>query len=144
MKAIAVKYSTVEKDPYDEGSRWVLNFGHTIGHALESLGVGLSHGKAVAIGMVTESRMAELLGVAKPGIADKIAGVLRLYHIPISVDPAWSRQRVVRAVGYDKKREDDNIVMALPKWIGKVVLHTVALNKEFPELLKEAWKLKKS
>lgn len=140
VKAVEVKARIVIRDPLEEDERRVLNFGHTVGHALESLKAGLTHGEAVAIGMVMETRMAESLGIAPPGLAARIAETLRLYHLPTTVDPAWSRQGVVRAVGYDKKREDEDIILALPKRIGKVVLHPVKLKKEFPKLLKEVWK----
>ena len=76
-RAMAVKIGIVEQDPYEKGLRAALNFGHTVGHALEVVSAyRLRHGEAVSIGMVVEARLAERLEVAEPGLAQSIAKIL--------------------------------------------------------------------
>ncbi|MGH8104430.1 MAG: 3-dehydroquinate synthase family protein, partial [bacterium] len=120
--------------------RSVLNFGHSIGHALESLDAGLSHGEAVAIGMSLETRISELLGIAEPGLTTRLERVLAAYRLPTRVKPSWSISGTLLGVGYDKKRRDDEIVLALPEKVGAVGLYGINLRSAFPKLLKEVWK----
>jgi 3-dehydroquinate synthase len=72
-RCVRAKAATVAEDELDTGARLVLNYGHTLGHALERLEAfaGRSHGEAVAVGMVFAARLAEALGVAKPGLATR-------------------------------------------------------------------------
>ena len=74
----------VSADEREAGRRAVLNFGHTVGHALEATsGYALLHGEAVAIGMVVEARLAEALRVAEAGTARRIAAALQHHRLPI-------------------------------------------------------------
>ena len=77
-QSTAVKIRIIEEDPYERGLRQSLNLGHTIGHGVElACGLTISHGEAIAIGTVAEARLAEHLGLAQPGLADKLKNVLR-------------------------------------------------------------------
>ncbi len=77
-RGMAVKVDLIQADPYEKGRRAALNLGHTVGHALELVsGYRLSHGEAVAIGLVVEARLAEDLGLARYGLAQRISAVLR-------------------------------------------------------------------
>ena len=80
--ALSVKLRIVERDPLEEDVRAVLNFGHTIGHAIEaSSGFALTHGEAVSIGMVAEARLAERVSIAEPGTAERIRRVLEMHGL---------------------------------------------------------------
>jgi 3-dehydroquinate synthase len=78
-RCVRAKAETVAADERDEGARLVLNYGHTLGHALERIDsfAGRSHGEAVALGMVFAAKLAEVQGIAEPGLA---ARHLRLLH----------------------------------------------------------------
>jgi 3-dehydroquinate synthase len=82
--AAAIKCALVERDPYEEDLRRPLNFGHTIGHPLETVtGYGpLLHGEAVALGMVVESRIAAARGLLDGGLLDRIERLLRRCGLP--------------------------------------------------------------
>jgi 3-dehydroquinate synthase len=82
--AAAIKCTLVERDPYEEDLRRPLNFGHTIGHPLETVtGYGpLLHGEAVALGMVVESRIAAARGLLEPRLLDRIVALLRHTGLP--------------------------------------------------------------
>jgi shikimate kinase / 3-dehydroquinate synthase len=121
-KAIAVKMQAVEGDPRDRGPRQVLNFGHTIGHALESASrYDLTHGEAISIGMVVETRLAERMSLANEGLSERIARVLNRLGLPTraeGIDP----ERVWNSLQRDKKRSQGNVGFALPRRIGDVAV----------------------
>ena len=116
----AIKSSVVKKDELDRGERMLLNFGHTIGHAIEcyhqfSL---YSHGEAVAMGMYTITAFSEKRGLTKAGTADQIKALLRKYGLPYEC-PAMERQKVVDAIAHDKKNLNQQLNLVLLKEIGR-------------------------
>lgn len=126
-RAMAVKISIIEQDPYEKGIRATLNLGHTVGHAVElASGFSLSHGEAVAIGIVTEARYAERIGIARKGLAEKIADTLSALGLPIQLPRELPREDILRAMRVDKKRQAKSVRFALPVEIGKVELVDVA------------------
>src|SRR5207244_7613318 len=83
VRAAAVKVGVVNADPYERGERASLNLGHTIGHGVEAAsGYRLRHGEAVAIGLVAESRLAQRLGLAEQGLAERVADCLQQVGLP--------------------------------------------------------------
>jgi 3-dehydroquinate synthase len=116
--SVRIKASVVARDEREAGLRKVLNFGHTIGHAIESVSnYALLHGEAVAIGMALESALAERLGIAAPGTADAVRGALDGLGLPYSF-PALDRSAVVEATKADKKARAGRVEYALPAKIG--------------------------
>ena len=97
-----IKAEIVERDEKDTGERMLLNFGHTLGHAIEKhAGYGvLSHGAAVAIGMCLIAKYGEYKGCTQPGTASRIAALCRKFGLPREYP--YSDQ-VLTAVSYDKK-----------------------------------------
>ena len=82
-RAVDIKRRVVESDEREAGERRLLNFGHTLGHALEAQShFRLSHGRAVAAGMMLVTRAAERKGLTAPGTAEDIAALLRRYGLP--------------------------------------------------------------
>ena len=126
-RAMAVKIKVIEEDPYEKGVRAVLNFGHTVGHAVELVsGFRLRHGEAVSIGMVAEAKLAERLTVAGQGLSDAISESLSELGLPIHIPKDLPRAELIRAMRVDKKKSNGDIRFALPVEIGKVVLVDVA------------------
>ena len=122
-RAMAVKIKIIEADPYEKGIRATLNLVHTVGHAVELVSkFQLRHGEAVAIGLVTEARYAERIGIANKGLADEIAKVLSLIGLPIQIPNELPREEIIRAMKVDKKKNAQAIRFALPVQIGKVEL----------------------
>jgi 3-dehydroquinate synthase len=118
-RSVELKAEVVRADEREHGRRKTLNFGHTIGHALEHVsGYALLHGEAVAIGMVIEARMAERLGVAEAGTAERITEVLKRAGLPVSRPPELSVDLVVDATRLDKKARGGRVEYALPTRIG--------------------------
>jgi 3-dehydroquinate synthase len=119
-ESIRIKASVVARDERESGLRKVLNFGHTIGHAIESVSnYRLLHGEAVAIGMALESALAERIGVAKPGTSDAIRAALDSLGLP-STFPALDRAAVLAATKSDKKARAGRVEYALPAKVGSM------------------------
>jgi 3-dehydroquinate synthetase len=122
-RAMAVKIKVIESDPYEKGFRAALNLGHTVGHAVELVSrFQLRHGEAVAIGMVTEAKYAERIGVAAIGLSEMIAACLFALGLPVEIPNKLPREEIIRAMRMDKKKNAKAIRFALPVAIGKVKL----------------------
>jgi shikimate kinase/3-dehydroquinate synthase len=120
-RALAVKVRTICQDPYEKGIRAALNLGHTIGHGVEqAMHFAISHGEAVAIGLVAEARIAETLGLAGTGLAGRLAAVLGGLGLPVDLPPGLDRAACLRAIRLDKKRVAGTVRFALPIRIGAV------------------------
>jgi 3-dehydroquinate synthase len=113
-----LKARVVMDDPYEHGVRAALNFGHTIGHALElQSGYDLPHGYAVAIGMVIESAAGEAAGITEPGTRVRIAQLLTRLQLPVSPSPMHVGV-LLDALPLDKKARRARPRFALPARIG--------------------------
>lgn len=122
-RAIAVKIKIIDEDPYEKGLRATLNFGHTVGHAVELVSrFQLRHGEAVAIGMVAEAKLAERLTGADKGLSDAVAKLLSAMGLPIRIPKELPRDELVRAMQVDKKKSNGVVRFALPVEIGRVEL----------------------
>lgn len=119
--ALSVKLRFVQRDPQEENVRAVLNFGHTIGHAVEaSSGYALTHGEAVAIGMVAEARLAERLSIAERGTAARIRRVLQMHGLPDAF-PGLDAVSLLELARVDKKKAGAKLRLSLPERIGRGV-----------------------
>jgi 3-dehydroquinate synthase len=117
--SVAIKASVVARDEREGGIRKTLNFGHTLGHAVEhESGYALLHGEAVAIGMALEAEAAERAGVAATGTADTIREALRALALPIVPPPSLTPERLLAATRSDKKARAGVVEYALPARIG--------------------------
>ncbi len=120
-RSVGVKARVIVADPYEKGLRETLNFGHTIGHGVEKASAyRISHGEAVAIGMVAETRLAEKIGLARVGLAEAISETLRQNGLPTSIPADLARDQILAAMQLDKKRAAGKIRFALPEDIGRV------------------------
>jgi shikimate kinase / 3-dehydroquinate synthase len=120
-RAMAVKVKVIQDDPYENGQRASLNFGHTFGHAVEIVsGFELRHGEAVSIGMIAEARVAEELGIAGAGLVEALAETLSKLGLPITLPASLDRPALYQAMSYDKKRANGKTLFALPVRIGEV------------------------
>jgi shikimate kinase / 3-dehydroquinate synthase len=119
-RAVAVKARVVELDEREAGLRMLLNFGHTLGHAVETLSGYRSvlHGEAVSMGMVFASRLSERLGLAPEGTAERLEQLLRRAGLPTELPPL-DRRAYLSALRVDKKKRDARIRFVVLKGIGE-------------------------
>ena len=127
----AIKAAVVVEDEREGDRRRILNFGHTVGHALETLGGyrRYTHGEAVAIGMVVAARLAERLGLADASVGMRIRALIERTGLPADLPPR-SASALLRALRQDKKVQDRRIHFVLPDRIGHVIVRPV----EEPEI----------
>ncbi len=119
VRSVEIKAGVVSRDEREEGLRQILNFGHTIGHAIELVsGFSLLHGEAVAIGMALESELAERMGLAQTGTAETVRRTLEAAGLPASLPPDCAPEAVMDAMRSDKKGRSGKIRLALPLRIG--------------------------
>jgi 3-dehydroquinate synthase len=119
-QSVRIKANVVMRDEREAGVRKVLNFGHTIGHAIESVSnYRLLHGEAIAIGMTLEAQLAERLGIADAGTAAMIQDALKGMGLPTTL-PAIDRSAVLSATKSDKKARAGRVEYALPERIGSM------------------------
>ena len=116
-KCIAMKRDIVQKDEFDTGERMLLNFGHTIGHAIEKLsGYEISHGFAVAVGMAVDTRAAVRKNLCPPECLEILKQLLAQFDLPDST--GFSPEELYRAALHDKKRAGDEITIIVPRTLG--------------------------
>lgn len=121
-QAILVKARVVQADPYEQDLRAILNLGHTIGHALETLSnYTIRHGEAVSIGMAAEALLAQQLGVTSPEVVSRIHKVLRKWSLPL-YHPLLENETLLEMIQHDKKHKRGKLQWPLPNQIGKVIL----------------------
>lgn len=134
--ACDVKRKLVVEDQFDQGTRLYLNFGHTIGHAVEAYaGYGkVMHGEAVAIGMVQISKVAESKGLMPKGLVTQIKAVLQKFQLPQTYEP-WDETALFEILTYDKKARGKRIKTVLVPEIGQAKIHEISL-QEMKEYLK--------
>lgn len=138
-RSVAVKVRVVEQDECEAGIRRVLNFGHTIGHALEESDAfkNLSHGEAVATGMVLEARLSSRLNLASPALAEKIERLITGCGFEVSLRGA-SPGSLGQLMLSDKKTRAGKLVFALPVEPGKVIIVEDVKHGLVHEVLMEA------
>ena len=144
-RSVRIKAEVVAADEREGGRRKVLNFGHTLGHAVELVsGYALLHGEAVAIGMSLEAALAERLGIAEPGTAPAVDAALRATGLPLDPPVPLDPARVIAATRSDKKARAGVVEYALPAIIGRMAGEDRGWGTPVPEgevvtLLRERW-----
>lgn len=134
-KNVAIKSAIVTSDEFEQGERKILNFGHTVGHAIENL-YQLPHGHAISIGMVAACNLSERLNGFYFEEAARIVKLLARYHLPVNVEA--DHEKVFAVLRMDKKRSEEGIRFILLKKIGEAEIVYTALadlEKHFKEIL---------
>ena len=115
-----IKAEVVSLDEREGGLRRILNYGHTIGHAVEGASdFAIIHGLAVSIGMVAAARLAVLAGLLAAETAEKITAVLKAYGLPVEIPKDLDRSRIKTYLLSDKKTVQGRVHYVLPTDLGK-------------------------
>lgn len=118
------KARVVEADPLDNGLRRILNFGHTMGHAIEK-NYQLKHGFAVAIGMVFAAKLSEVYLGLPTAETQKIIDLLTRYQLPTHLD--WDKHQLLNLLAFDKKKDNQHLHFILLKQIGQAQIIPIPL-----------------
>ena len=123
-KNVVIKSDIVKKDEFEQGDRRLLNFGHTMGHAIENM-YGLLHGHAVSIGMVVAARLSEKLTGFRD--TEKLINVLLKYGLPAGLE--YDKEKAFSILEMDKKKAKNNMNYVLLKKIGEGVVKPIPLDE---------------
>ncbi len=138
LRSCELKAGVVALDEREEtGERAALNFGHTVGHAIEAV-AGYDgpyrHGEAVAVGMVAECRLAERLGWIGPDVTERLLALLKRLGLPTR-SPGLDRDALLAAMGRDKKNQGGSVRFVLPRELGRVELTDAARSEDLSACL---------
>ena len=130
-QCVNIKRQLVEADERDNGQRMLLNFGHTLGHALEKAHcyTGLTHGAAVGVGMVKMAALGEAMGLTEPGTAGEIRRLLQACRLP--TEDTSPLEEVLAAVTLDKKGTGEKLRIVLLRRLGEGFLYTLPREEFF-------------
>jgi len=124
--SVIIKSTIVNRDATEKGERRKLNFGHTLGHAIEKV-LQVPHGEAVSAGMVLASKLSEKKGYLQSEDSTRLSNLLEKFRLPVRLE--FNRQQVFEAIGKDKKREGDSLKFVLLKKIGEAVVEKISIHE---------------
>ncbi|MGZ3952326.1 MAG: 3-dehydroquinate synthase family protein, partial [Flavisolibacter sp.] len=124
-----IKTKVVQQDEFESGDRKLLNFGHTLGHALENQ-YRLSHGQAISIGMAYAASLSKEISGFKN--KDRLIALLQRYGLPVSFE--FDKAKVIEVLKMDKKKLKDSINFILLEKIGKAFIKEVSIQKLYESL----------
>ena len=128
-KCVSIKRDVVSRDERESGERMLLNFGHTLGHSLEKIYdfEGLSHGEAVAIGMVMITKAGERAGLTEIGCTEKITALCKKYGLP--TEDGADSGLIAQICAGDKKAGNGEVNLVLLKKIGESFIRKTPLDR---------------
>ena len=128
-ECVSIKRDVVENDERDTGERAILNFGHTLGHALEKLNnySNLTHGEAVSAGSAIITNISENNGLTEKGTAQRLENLLKKYDLPTNSE--FSLSEIVKATRGDKKSTGNSIKFVFHEKIGKCFVKKIDISK---------------
>jgi len=138
-RSCEIKAEVVSKDERESFLRAILNYGHTIGHAIETL-TGYStylHGEAISIGMVYEAKLSSILGFLDRESFDRIKNILKDFGLPTSLPLNMDLSAMVKAILLDKKNIEGKIRMVIPESIGKMKINFEISGEDLKKALHE-------
>ena len=125
-KNVQIKTAVVVSDEFEQGDRKLLNFGHTLGHAIENMYL-LPHGHAVSIGMIAAAQISEALNNFPAEQTSQIKLLLEKYHLPVQYN--FDKRKIWEILRMDKKRASNTMNFILLNKIGQAIILPIAMNE---------------
>ena len=123
-RTVALKCATIDADPLERDQAMVLQYGHTVGHAVEhAAGYALGHGEAVAVGMVAAARVASAVVGAPPELVELHRTLLQRWSLPTAIDPRLDPEVLIDRVRRGKRCTGETVWMALADAPGRLARH---------------------
>ena len=123
---VDIKYNVVFNDEFEKGERKLLNFGHTLGHAIENI-YKIPHGNAVSIGMVAACKISAIMNGLAAAETQKVIDLLKKYHLP--VETRFDKDKIWEVLLMDKKKSGDAMNFILLNKIGDAIVKPVPLSR---------------
>jgi 3-dehydroquinate synthase len=142
VRSCEIKAEVVSKDERESDLRAILNFGHTVGHTIETAErYTMRHGYAVALGMVYASRLAHRSGLCDASLPDRVEKIIKFYGLPTNLSALskkTSATELMAGMQVDKKMEGGKVKFVLPTKMGEVVMTREWEEKALKEVLEKA------
>ena len=126
LESIRIKSQIVSEDEKEKGRRYILNFGHTFGHAIEKI-TSYNHGQAISIGMVMAAKLSNKLGFLSYSEINRLEKLIKDIGLPVDIQ--ISKNEIIQAIWKDKKRNYDKIHFVFLSKIGKAFVKEIEINK---------------
>jgi 3-dehydroquinate synthase len=127
-RCVEIKRDIVAEDEFEKSVRKFLNFGHTIGHAIELLsGYDITHGSAIATGMAIITRAAAQMKICDDSCRQGVIKTLKLYNLPVNT--TYDAASLAKACLSDKKRDGGKVIMIFPEKIGKCIMKEIKVEE---------------
>jgi 3-dehydroquinate synthase len=126
LRCASIKAEIVQRDEKEGGERRLLNFGHTIGHAVERI-EGLMHGEAISIGMVLASRISSILYQFPDDQAERLKSIISKAGLPVGLN--FDKERIYDSIRKDKKKAGKQLHFIFLEHLGKAFTDTLDFNK---------------
>jgi len=137
-QSVKIKRDVVEIDERDTGIRRILNFGHTVGHAIEAeSGFTIPHGRAVASGMAVAAHLSQKLGHTAPDVVARIENLLEKFNLPRRIPMELDTNGILSRMKVDKKKHGDTLPLVLIKRIGIPFVNGTISESLIEETIKE-------
>ena len=124
--SLRIKSQVVQQDEKESGERRKLNFGHTIGHAIEKIEKA-GHGRAVAMGMVAAARFSQARQLINQGDVSRIRSLLHDLNLPITLD--YNAKKIIGAAGKDKKKQGNDLFYVFLEKIGRARVEKISFDE---------------
>ncbi len=137
-RCIEIKAQIVAEDEFEKtGLRATLNYGHTVGHAIERITnyIGPLHGEAISIGMVVEAKLGEILGITEKGVARSVRDLLEGQGLPVAAPASIQAADLVQSMRGDKKRTSKGLAFSLLTQLGQCKLVQDVAEKDVERVL---------
>lgn len=129
-RCVKIKASIVEEDEFESGKRQILNFGHTIGHAIEKASdYSIYHGEAVSVGMVMITEAAVRAGICEAKTLESLVQALKTFDLPLESSIADNRAELIGNIAFDKKSTGDGINIVIPERTGKCFIEKMTFDE---------------
>jgi len=128
-KSVGIKNAIVREDPEEKGIRKILNFGHTIGHALELNIRNMHHGEAVSVGMAAACAISQRITGLSQEDAFRILNILKLNRLPVRIPETVSTKKLMESIVQDKKKSGGSIDLVLLENIGNPVIKNMEIKE---------------
>lgn len=128
FKCVSIKAKVVNEDVNEKGLRKILNFGHTLGHAIERISSDYNHGEAISIGMVIAMKISEVKGEISKADTGTLCALLQKYRLPVAIDKQLFPE-LIESLSADKKKNQSSIEYIILKQIGEAEILPVSFSE---------------
>jgi 3-dehydroquinate synthase len=139
-RSIEIKADVVSKDEKENGLRAILNFGHTFGHALETIGNNklYTHGEAVALGMLAATKLSESISDLDPEVFDRVHSTIKNTGIKVKLKKKIVPKKLITLMQSDKKKNNSQLKFILLEKIGKAKIKSVSNEVKIENAIKNS------